>query len=129
MDEISQEELLKVITDFLEQGHADSIAAMFRHDSSYYGLAGELLKDERFAVRMGAAVLFEELAETRPKEVGLAIPALVPLLQDETPWVRGEAVNILGIIGTREALGHVALLRGDSDPQVREIVEDFLLGQ
>lgn len=129
MNETSQAELLKVITDFLEQGHADSIAAMFRQDTSHYGLTGLLLKDERFTVRMGTAVLFEELVETRPQEVGLAIPALVPLLQDEIPWVRGEAANILGIIGTQEALRHIRPLCEDADPQVREIAQDFLLGQ
>ena len=119
-------ELIKVITDFLEQGFADSIAAMFRKDSSLYSVIGELLRDERFAVRMGTAVLFEELVETRPEEVRRAIPHLKPLLADDIPWVRGEAAHILGIIGTSQALSLLEPMLSDPDHQVREIAADFL---
>lgn len=126
MEKTDEQDLLTVITDFLEQGYADSIAAMFRQDHSCYSLTGELLKDERFMVRMGAAVLFEELIATRPHEVELAIPSLLPLLDHETPWVRGEAANILGIIGTDKARSALKPLRHDPDPQVIEIVNDIL---
>ena len=126
MDRAEEQELLKVIGDFLEMGHVENIMAMFKQDPSLYKLTGELLRDERFMVRMGVAVLFEELAEIRPDEVAYAVPALLPLLADETPWVRGEAVNILGIIGTPEALTHLREMINDPDPQVREIAGDFL---
>lgn len=119
-------ELVKVITDFLEQGFADSIAAMFRRDTSLYAAVGELLRDERFAVRMGTAVLFEELVETRPAEVRLAVPHLEPLLADKIPWVRGEAAHILGIIGSAQALALLEPMLSDPDHQVREIAADFL---
>ena len=118
-------ELLKVIADFLELGHVENIMAMFKQDTSHYAMTGELLRDERFMVRLGVAVLFEELKAIRPDEVSLAVPALAPLLTDQTPWIRGETVNILGIIGTKAALDLVRPLAEDSDPQVREIAKDF----
>ncbi len=118
--------LVKIIADFIEQGLVENIVVMFKRDPSLYELTGELLRDERFMVRMGVAVLFEELVEIRPKDVALAIPSLLPLLEDETPFVRGEAVNILGIIGTSEALDQVRKLEADPDPQVVEIVADIL---
>ncbi|OGQ96675.1 MAG: PBS lyase [Deltaproteobacteria bacterium RIFOXYD12_FULL_57_12] len=124
--EFQDKDLLQVIGDFLEKGYADSIAAMFRQDSSLYRLTGELVRDERFMVRMGVAVLFEELVATRPDEVEGAIAFLVPLLADTRPWVRGEAANILGIIGTGKARAHMEQLLKDPDPQVREIAADFL---
>ncbi len=123
-----QLELLKVIGDFLEKGYADSIAAMFRSDPSLYKLTGYLLRDERFTVRMGTAVLFEELVETDAEDVVKAIPELKPLLKDDIPWVRGEAVNILGTIGTREAMELLSLMLNDPDPQVLEIAKYFLDG-
>ncbi len=119
-------ELLKVIGDFLEMGHVENIMAMFKRDLTLYRMTGELLRDERYIVRMGMAVLFEELQAIRPQEVALAVPALLPLLKDETPWVRGEAVNILGIIASDEARGHLKTMLRDPDPQVREIAGDFL---
>jgi len=119
-------ELLKVIGDFLEQGLAENIAAMYRQDPGLHRLTGELLRDERFMVRMGVAVLYEELAASRPEELPRAIPNLTPLLADPLPYVRGEACTILGLINTDEARHLLHSLSGDPDPQVREIVADCL---
>ena len=119
-------DLLKVTSDFLEMGHVENIVAMFKQDTGLYGLTGGLIRDERFAVRLGTAVLFEELAAVRPEEAVLAIPALLPLLQEKNPLLRGEAATILGIIGTPAALQHLEPLNDDPDPQVQEIVRDIL---
>jgi len=126
MHKNEQAELITVIADFLELGHVENIIAMFKQDTSLYALSGELLRDERFMVRMGMAVLFEELKALRPQEVALAIPALLPILSEETPWMRGEAVNLLAIIGTSEALANIKPLADDPEPQIREMVADIL---
>jgi HEAT repeat protein len=126
--ESSVPEVLQVIGDFLEMGLVENILAMFRQDQAHYGLAGELLRDERFMVRLGLAVLFEELAASRPAHVRLAIPSLLPLLQEEDPSLRGEAANLLGIIGAPEAREQLTALLDDPDPQVVEIVRDVLAG-
>ncbi len=126
MYETSDEELVQVIADFLELGHVENIVAMFKQDTSLYGLTGKILQDERYMVRMGMAVLFEELTDLRPQEVALAIPSLLPLLKEEDPYVRGEAATLLGIIGTDEVKIHLRILADDPDPQVAEIVRDIL---
>ena len=128
MDDISREELLQVIGDFLEMGHVENIVAMFKKDDSLFKLTGDLLRDERFAVRLGTAVLFEELVRIRPQHTPQAIPALRPLLVEPIPALRGEAANILGIIGTDEAFRSLSPLLNDPDPQVAEIVTDILEG-
>ena len=122
----TDQELRQVMADFLEMGHVENIMAMVRQDPSLYRLTGDLLRDERFMVRMGVAVLFEAMREERPDEVPLAIPSLVPLLTEPTPWIRGEAANILGLIGTPAALALLEPLRHDPEPQIREIVADYL---
>ncbi|MHB8148886.1 MAG: HEAT repeat domain-containing protein [Desulfobulbia bacterium] len=129
MHKKEQTELIAVIADFLEMGHVENIMAMFKQDTSLYALSGELLRDERFMVRMGMAVLFDELKVIREQEVALAIPALLPILDEETPWMRGEAVNLLGIIGTPEALVYIKSLADDPEPQIREMVRDILAEQ
>jgi HEAT repeat protein len=126
MTEVSDEEVKKVIGDFLEMGHVENIVAMFKQEPRYYEMTGDLLRDERYMVRVGLAVLFEELADSRPKEVALAIPSLLPLLTENDPVLRGEAANLLGIIGTEEALAALKSLLTDPDPQVAEIVADIL---
>jgi hypothetical protein len=119
-------DLLKVIADFLELGHVENIVAMFKQDTSLYNLTGNLVRDERFTVRLGVAVLFEELAVIIPNDLPLAIPSLLPLLRETNPLLRGEAATILGIIGTRAAHEHLLPLADDPDPQVREIITDII---
>jgi hypothetical protein len=124
--EVSDDELVRVIADFLSLGHVDNIVAMFRQEPRYFAWSGLLLTDERFAVRLGVSVLFEHLAEFCPEFLPLAIPGLVEQLRHPAAWVRGEAASVLGIIGTEAALAPLPALLADSSPQVVEIVRDIL---
>jgi HEAT repeat protein len=124
--EVSDEQLKEVIADFLEMGHVDNIIAMFRHDQRYYQWVGEILADERFSVRLGISVLFEELKELEPDQLRLAIPSLTQLLNTDDPLYRGEALSLLGIVCTADALELVARHLGDENPQVREMAELIL---
>lgn len=126
MNQVSDGELKKVIADFLEMGHVENIVAMFRREPLYYTWVGEILDDERFSVRLGLSVLFEELKSLQPERLALAIPSLSRVLTHEFPLLRGEAVSLLGIIGTREAIELVQEMRGDPNPQVREMAEMIL---
>jgi hypothetical protein len=125
-DEVTDEELKKVIADFLEMGHADNIFEMFKQDVRYYTWVGELLDDERFAVRLGISVLFEELKMHCPEDMHLAVPSLCRTLNEAPPHVRGDAVGVLGIIGNDAALEGVRKALQDESPQVREVARDVL---
>lgn len=122
-NEVSDQELKQVIADFLDQGHVENIVAMFRREPKYYGWTGEILSDDRFSVRLGVSVLFEELQTMQPDQLPLAIPSLIKLLDSEQPLLRGEAVSLLGIIGTKAAMAAIGRLASDPNPQVREMVE------
>ncbi len=125
-DEVSDDELKKVMADFLEMGHVENLAAMYRQEKRYYEWTGEILSDERFNVRLGISVLFEELKETDSNNIHLAIPSLVKLLNHEWETLRGEAISVLAIIGTQEALDHISELKTDPVPQIRDLVNDIL---
>ncbi len=124
--EVSDSELKKVIADFLEMGYVENIFEMFKRDSRYYDWVGELLDDERFSVRLGIAVLFEDLKVHCSGDIHLAVPALCRALDNGPPHVRGEAVNVLGIIGNAEARLCVNRALQDESPQVREVARDVL---
>jgi hypothetical protein len=124
--EVSDEELQRVIADFLAMGHVDNIVAMMRQEPRYLAWTGRLLEDERFAVRIGISVLFEHLAVLCPQHLPLAVPGLVEQLGHGIEWVRGEAASVLGIIATEEALAPLPALLHDPSPQVVEIVRDIL---
>ena len=126
MNEVSDAELLRVIKDFLEMGHVDNIVAMFYRDSRYFEWTGAILDDERFAVRLGVSVLFEELQARQCASMHLAVPSLSILLSAEDPLLRGEALSVLAIINDRSLHEQALKMRGDHDSQVREIAEDVL---
>lgn len=119
-------ELLTVIKDFLEMGHVENIVAMFHRNHDYYDWTGAILDDERFNVRLGVSVLFEELKEREPEEVDRATPSLLPLLQSDKAHIRGEAVSVLGIIGSSRARVLIRKMLDDQVFQVREVAADIL---
>lgn len=121
-EEVTDSELKKVIADFLEMGHVENIISMFKKEPRYYDWTGDILEDDRFNVRLGLTILFEELQNSGERHVARAVPALQPLLNHDSPLIRGEAVSILGIIGTKEAKKLILTMRDDSSPQVREMV-------
>ena len=123
MTEVSDEELKKTIKDFLEMGHVENIVSMFKRDDSYYCWTGELLDDERFNVRLGVTILFEELREIQPEKLKLAVPSLGQLLESDSPNLRGEAVGVLGIIGSEPAISLIEGMKEDPHPQVKEMVQ------
>ena len=123
---VTDNELISVIADFLEMGHVENIVAMYKQEPRYYDWTGELLTDERFAVRLGVSVLFEYLADERPEDIELAVPSLVRQVDNPNSWVRGEVVSVLGIIGTQEALQQVQKLVADPDSQVVAVARDIL---
>ncbi len=123
---VSDAELLQVMADFLNMGHVENIVAMYRQDNRYYDWTGDLLTDERFAVRLGVSVLFEYLVEEDSDNVALAVPSLTRQLGNEKSWVRGEAASVLGIIGSPEALARVETMLDDPDDQVVEVARDIL---
>ncbi len=120
---VSDQELKQVIADFLDQGHVENIVAMFRREPRYYTWTGDILRDQRFSVRLGISVLFEELLLIQPDKLDLAIPSLLELLAADEPLLRGEAISLLGIIGNETAMELVRQRQDDPDSQVREMVQ------
>ena len=119
-------EVLAVIKDFLEMGHVDNIVAMFHRDHRYYDWTGAILDDERFNVRLGVSILFEELKKREPDQIDRATPSLLPLLRSPKPLIRGEAVSVLGIIGSKSARRAIRTMLDDEQVQIREVAEEIL---
>ena len=124
---MDRQELRQMIADYMERGFLENIIDMFKHDLSLYEMIGELIKDERIRVKLGITALMEELSSERPEDVKRALPSLYPLLEDEDPTVRGDAANLIGIIGAPEGIEKLRPLLEDENPQVVEIVREFLL--
>lgn len=122
MRTVSDEELKKVIADFLEMGHVENIIAMFRRNPDYFDWTGELLEDDRLNVRLGLTILFEAMQAQGNEHLVRAVPSLARMLENSSALLRGEAIGILGIIGSPEARELILSMQDDQSPQVREMV-------
>ncbi|MDH4232303.1 MAG: HEAT repeat domain-containing protein, partial [Nitrospirota bacterium] len=122
----SDQSLITLIADYMENGFLENIIDMFRHDSSLYALIGSLIQDERVRVRIGITALVEELKKLDAENISAAVHSLLPLLSHTEPVVRGDAANLLGIIGGRKALLPLAKLLEDLDENVRLIAKEAI---
>lgn len=120
------DELRGMVLDYMEKGFLDNIIDMLRQDESLYPLVVDMIKDERMRVRLGATALVEEMVRNNPAPFVRLIPAIAGLLQEDNPTLRGDAANLLDIIGHRDALPYLLPALDDKDVHVREIVEEAI---
>jgi hypothetical protein len=118
------DDLKSMVLDYMEKGFLENIIDMFRNDESLYPLVIDMIQDKRMRVRLGATALVEETVQTHPGPFIQLIPSIAKLLQDENPTVRGDAANLLDIIGHKDALPFLLDALDDADANVREIVEE-----
>lgn len=119
-----QTDLLRMIGEYMENGFLENIIDMFRHDTTLYSLVAELIQDERVRVRLGVTALMEELKKISPDHVTLAQGHLMPLLDHADAVVRGDAANLIGIIGDRASLPRLKTLLEDENGSVRIIARE-----
>lgn len=119
-------EMVTMIADYMEKGFLENIIDMFRHDYHLYDMVGHLIKDDRMRVRIGTTALMEELRAKDPGNITRAIPGLLPLLKAEDAVVRGDAVNLLGIAGSRASLPSLEEALSDDDPSVRMLAAEAI---
>ncbi|MBF0465450.1 MAG: HEAT repeat domain-containing protein [Nitrospirae bacterium] len=115
-----------MVSDYMEKGFLDNIVSMFKADSGTHSLIVKLLKDERIRVRIGAIALIEELSEAKLPGLEKMADMLLPLLEDENYFVRGDVAYCLGIIGGAAHIEHLRKLANDSEQDVREAAAEAI---
>lgn len=116
----------KMLADYMENGLLDNIIDMFKYDKNLYEYAGYLMADERMRVRIGVIALFETLKKEDSENISRAVPYMLPLLKDQNPVIRGDAANLLGIIGNKDAIPFLEEMLNDTDENVRIIAEEAI---
>jgi len=123
---MSDGELRQMIADYMENGFLENIIDMFRHDSGLYSLVGELIQDERVRVRLGITAMMEELSRSDAAAAAGAVSGLLPLLRHTEAHIRGDAANLLGLIGDESALPFLRDALRDDNPSVRLLVQEAI---
>ncbi|MBI5100572.1 MAG: HEAT repeat domain-containing protein [Nitrospirae bacterium] len=123
---IPESGLQTMIADYMENGFLENIIDMFKHDSGLYGLVGALIQDERVRVRIGITAMMEELSVADRANVSSSLSNILPLLDNENPVVRGDAANLLGIIGDKTAVPHLEKKLHDDNQSVRHLAKEAI---
>ena len=123
---MNDDEMRAMLVEYMGRGFLENIASLMRQDLSLVRFIPDLIGDDAIVVRLGATALVEELAQVHRDALAAAVPGLVSLLGSENPTIRGDAANVLGIIGDRTAREALDGLRHDANAAVREIAEDAL---
>ncbi len=118
-------DIKKMIADYMEAGFLENIIDAFRHDAGLFTLVSDLIQDERVRVRIGITALMEEMKKNGENISGAA-PNLLTLLDHPSPVVRGDAANLLGIIGDRTLIPFLERAARDENPAVRLIAAEAL---
>jgi HEAT repeat protein len=119
-------DMTAMIADYMEKGFLENIIDMFKHDKALYPLIGDLMMDERMRVRLGVTALVETLAREDGDNIACSINAIAKLLKEPNSTTRGDAANLLGIIGHPDALPFLMNVLADEDAQVREIAREAI---
>jgi HEAT repeat protein len=123
---MNDDEMRTMLIEYMGRGFLENIIALMKQDPATVRFIPDLIGDDTVMVRLGATALVEELVKEHRQVLEGAVPGLVKLLGHGNPTIRGDAANVLGIIGDRAALEALRKLRTDEHPTVREIVRDIL---
>jgi len=121
---MNDEEMRAMLIEYMGKGFLENILAMMKQDPSLLRFLPALVGDDAIVVRLGATALIEELVGARCRALADAVPGLLELLGHGNPTIRGDAANVLGIIGDPSALGPLKDLSLDANASVREIARE-----
>lgn len=116
--------LRAMLIEYMGKGFLDNIIAMMKQDPSLVRFVPALLGDDAIVVRLGGTALVEELVRDRRDALAAAVPGLLELLGHENPTIRGDAANVLGIIGDPAALAPLRGLANDANTAVRDVARE-----
>jgi hypothetical protein len=123
---MNDDELRTMLIDYMRKGFLENIIALMKQEPAMVHFIPDLAGDDNIMVRLGATALVEDLVKGHRQILEGAVPGLVKLLDNGNPTIRGDAANVLGIIGGRPAMEALRNLRADEHPTVRAIVQDIL---
>lgn len=123
---MTDSEMQAMLIDYMGRGFLENIVALFRKEPELARFLPAMIADEQVTVRLGTTALVEELAAEQRDSLRAAVPGLVALLGQENATARGDAANLLGLIGDPAAAGPLRRLLDDPNTAVREIAGDAL---
>jgi hypothetical protein len=118
----------EAFTGMLKEGNADALAALILQAGAIPPAFIEVLSHPEWSVRLGALVVFEEVAERDLTLAQTSIPAILEALEGVEETIQGDLIYLLGTIGTREVarILEARRSRGGGSEALREAIDEAL---
>jgi hypothetical protein len=87
-------------------------------------LIAGLIKAEEFGVKLGAMALMEQLSEKIPQGHALMVDALVPLLQESSEQILGDAAYLIGTLQDPRKISILKRFLNHPNPEISEIAQE-----
>jgi glutaredoxin len=111
----------------IEDGNAEGVARMMSERGMIFPAFIELLTHQRWSVRLGAMVAFENLAESDPGLAGEVVNPIVEVFKQVDDTVKGDLVHVLGESANRAALPFLlSVVAGEHDDEVQAAAEEAI---
>jgi hypothetical protein len=111
----------------LDGGAAAELAAMMAGAGRIFPAFVDLLVHERWSVRLGAMVTAETLAEEAPAVAADLAPELMARYRSRSVAVRGDVLQVLGMVGGPELIDAVeAMTRDEAHADLREAADEAI---
>lgn len=123
---MTDDEMRAMLIEYMGRGFLENIIALFRQEPELMRFIPDLAASEELSVRLGVTALVEEMAGKYRRQLRIAVPGLVKLLENNNPTIRGDAANIIGLIGESSERGALERLIFDPQPAVREIAGEAI---
>lgn len=117
--------LTSVLKSMMDAGRAEDAAAVLCRAEQPEALLPFYISEE-FSTRMAALVVMEEALERNPRILDPIVGRLIELLFGDDVALRGDTAELLGKIGSPEAIPALQKAAQDEDPDVREAAEEAL---
>ena len=124
---MADEEFRQMVIDYMDKGFLENIISLVKQDDSLYSLIPVMLGNEKLRVRLGTMSLIEELIDWKPGKLSELVPAIGILLKNESPVIRGDAIQALEIIGDPKAIPMLKDLSDDANAEVREFAGEAIV--
>ncbi len=112
----------------LGDGRADLVAQMMMAEGKIFPAFIELLVHEKWPVRLGAMVVAEEMSQQDGELAAKIVEPLWERFQQLSEQVRGDAVHVLGMVGTRDTVSCLEdVLSGPYDHETLEASAEAIM--
>ena len=118
---------LSTLVNLLQDGKASTLAEMMIRHGAVFPAFFNLVSHEKWPIRLGAMVTFEEIADRKKDVAADAVSGLIHQFEKADDQAKGDILYLIGLAGAHQSIPFLASIRdGRYDQEIREAAIEAL---